>query len=642
MRIAVIGGNLLGCATTLDLALVQELDNETPSDSTTVFEVTILETQPRLGGNSLRSIALEDESRVEVGAYRTLPILPGTYLNDLVQTVNDERATISIFNKRISLPGSTIARRGHAGAATIHRPWSTGTNGSLVRSYAIWDWQNDQYPLRHSGWPLLDLLHRFLNNNIWRSITLAALIYSIEQLRTVVHGRINRATMLAQCIAFLVLTVLSPQRLVAMWQHNYSFWGTTAPLLIKYGITPAIVRGSTTGFVKHLSKMNTRNVATCSISVGTLVRRAELDSYLRSTAMDFVNQFKYDHEYVHRHIEPVLVQQSLGADINHVNALALQFSLLDSDPVNNDARDRLCTISPDNATLCAALVDAAKATMPVHVKLNTTVTAIIYNERTNEYDITFADGASESFEGVVLCTSPVEGGMTIDTPVGSSLSDMLGYERDKQAAQQSAEEEAAHRTTSQAGGDNITIQQPAVPPGACTHIAVIAGKPRSSFFRFADERRIPDTIDVLHAPKFCRFERVREISKDEGGVYAVLVAADFESSGLKEQMFEHNAKVLHFESVPSNPYSTTSLPRHAHIDNCMPYVVLGTHFINAKAFRSIAKHPEMDAIAAVNTASLFSRGIQWGTEEDKGVAPQSDEDGGTETVKVIGIPHEET
>lgn len=631
MRIAVIGGNLLGCATTLDLALVQELDNERQSDKTTDFEVTLLESQSRLGGSSFRSVALDDGSRIEVGSYRTLPILPGTYLNDLVEAVNDERATISIFNKRIPMPGSIVARRGHVGAAEISRPWSTGTYGSLVRSFAIWDWQSDQYPLRHSGWTLLDLLYRFLNNNIWRSISLAALIYSIEQLRTVVHGRVNRAMMIAQCIALLLLTLLSPRKLISMWQHNYSFWGTTLPLLFKYGITPAILRGSTTGFVKHLSKMNTRNAATCSISVGTLIRRAELDSYLRSTAMDYVNQFKFDHTYIHRHIEPVLLQQSLGADMNHVNALALQFSLLDSDPVNNDAKDRLCTISPENATLCTALVDAANATMPVQVKFNTTVTAIIYNEETKEYDVTYAGGESESFQGVVLCASPMEGEMVIDTPVGSSLCDMLGYDRDKATAQQTAEQQdATHVTTTNAPeGDGDTIQQPAVQPEACSHVAVIAGSARSSFFRFADERRIPDRIDVLHAPNFSRFERMTEVSGDEAGVYIVSVGADFQSSGLKGQMFGQDAKILYFGPAPSNPYSNSSLPRDAHIDDCVPYVVLGTHFIYAKAFRRIAKHPEMDAIAAVNAASLFSSAVQWGVEEVVGSSPQLDNDGKT-------------
>ncbi|KAI0558703.1 Prenylcysteine oxidase [Gracilaria domingensis] len=614
MKIAVVGGNLLGCATTLDLALVAEHDQQNLA-SEEPFSVTVLDRKAELGGNSLRSVQVDDGFNVEVGSYATLPIVAGTYLYDLVDAANDGRGTVSLLNRRLAIPGATVARRGQLRAAVVNKPWASGSYGSLIRRYALWDWKEDKFPLVYKGWPFLDLLYRLLNNNIWRSIAFAMFLYSAEQLRSRVAGKINRAVMMAQCLVCLVLTIISPKRVIHMWQQNYSFWGTTAPLLFQYGITPAIARGGVTGFVKLISRMNEKNVATCSISVGSFVQRAELDSYLRSTAQDYANQFQYKREYVDRHIAPTVIQQNTGASMKQVNAMALQFSMLECDPMNSDGKDRLCTIAPDNATLCKALIDAAKATMSVEVKLGTNVAGIIFCDESKKYNLTYSDGARESFDGVVLCASVKEGEVTIDTPVGNSLSDLLGYDRDKETAQESAREQASYEARESDESTSDSPEEEIVSPRACSHVAVVVGKARSSFFRFADERGIPECIDVIHSPDFSRFERVREVSDEKPGVYKILCGEEFETSGLMKEMFEDGSRVEYFEAIPRNAYSTSALPRQKHVDDCMPYIVLGRHFIYAKALRRIAKHPEMDAIAAVNSASLFSKAVHWGTED---------------------------
>eukprot|EP00178_Gracilaria_changii_P025682 TRINITY_DN79033_c0_g1_i1.p1 TRINITY_DN79033_c0_g1~~TRINITY_DN79033_c0_g1_i1.p1 ORF type:complete len:714 (-),score=127.95 TRINITY_DN79033_c0_g1_i1:194-2134(-) len=620
MKIAVVGANLLGCATALDLALVAEHDRQ-QLDSERDFQLTVLEKQAQLGGNSLKSVRVHDELDVHVGAFATLPLVDGTYMKDLVDAANDARGTMRILNRRVPIPGARVARRGHARAAVVNKPWETGTYRSLVRSYALWDWKQDKFPLIHQGWPFLDLLYRVMDHNVWRSILFAMFLYSAEQLRTRVVGKLDRGFILIQCFMFLILTVLSPKRVVQMWQQNYSFWGTTAPLLFRYGITPAIARGSVEGFVKLLSNMNLKNIATCSISLGTFVQKAELDSYLRSTALDYTKQFQYKPEYVQRHIAPSVIQQYTGTSMRRLSALALQFSMLQCDPMNSDAKDRLCTIAPRNATLCTALIEAARATLPVHLKLNTTVNAIMYNEDSKRYDIAYADGTSESFDGVVLCASPKEGEMTIDTPVGNSLSDLLGYARDEATTQESAQEQSEHDASESANPADEQQQEQqdeqVVLPSACSHVAVVVGIAQSSFFRFADEKKIPDCIDVTYAPAFSRFERVREVSSNEPGIYRIICGEDFESSGLLVEMFEEGAQIEYFAPIARNVYSASVLPRQKHIDDCMPYIVLGRHFVYGKAFRRLAKHPEMDAIAAVNSASLFSKAVQWGTEDDK-------------------------
>ncbi|CAN8075856.1 unnamed protein product, partial [Agarophyton chilense] len=166
--------------------------------------------------------------------------------------------------------------------------------------------------------------------------------------------------------------------------------------------------------------------------------------------------------------------------------------MLDSDPMNSDAKNRFCTIAPNNAALCTSLINAAKATTPVDIKLDTTVTAIVFDEESKKYNITYSEGNSESFDGVVLCASPKEGEMTIDTPIGNSLSSMLGYVRDAETAHEAANEQSIVEAPESSTTAEQEPEEEIVPSSSCSNVAVVVGKAQSSFFRFADEKKIPD------------------------------------------------------------------------------------------------------------------------------------------------------
>lgn len=607
MKIAVIGGNLLGCATTLDLSLVQEHD-ERVFQSSPSFSVTLFERSFSLGGHGFKSVPIDESLRVEVGRYRTLPVPPGTYLSDLLSTANDGRGTVSLFGKTFAVPGATASRRGRLGAAKTERPWTEGSYGRVVRTFAAWDWKADAYHLQHSGWPLLDVLYRLLDNGIWRSVVLAGLLWSARRLFET-NGMLTRGLMLAQCIALFALFVFSPKRCVAAWQRNYTFWGSTLPMLVKYGITPAISRGSTIGFVKLLNDLNAKNVATCSVSAGSLVARAGLEPYVRGSGEDYARIFKYNREFVQRFIAPVVGCEYAGAKLSKISSLASHFAMLDGDFSNSDVAERFQQVRPDNATLCTALVDAAKVTMPVDVKLDCAVTQILFDEERRTYKVIYGSGESGMFDGVALCASPKDGELIIDTPLGTSISELLGYDKDAEAAEGHAAQEAEYIASQ--GDEGEEDEEATVSPAACSHVAVIVGKANPAFFRFNMEKRIPDLVQMTYAPGVSRFERIREASGEQPGVYTVLCGADFQSAGIFAEMFEEGAGLKHYEAIPKSVYTHNPLPADKDVDECMPYVVLGNRFIYAAATDKLAKHPEMDAISAVNAASLFSKAVQW-------------------------------
>ena len=629
MKVAIIGGNLLGCATAVNLAIVQEHDERKMSINDK-FEITLFEKTNRLGGNGFRSITIVNEQPqndqeqqqslyVEVGTYRTLPLSSGTFLTDLVNVANDCVGTVDILGRKYRIPGSTTIRRGKHDAAKVIQPWQKGSYRSVIRSFAAWDWRDDSYHLLHRGWPLLDLLHRLFDNHIWRSLALAGLIWSIDIFRHR-QGTMERAIALGQVVIMFGILLLSPKRIVAHWQRQYSFWGTTLPLLFKHGITPAISRGSTIGFIKHLTDMNTKNVATCSISVGNLIHRGGLDAYIRGTGEDYVRKFKYDQQFVNTHIAPIVSVQYDGVRLSDVSSLASHFAMLDGDYSNSDANIRFSQIAPNNETLCPALIDAARASIDVDVQLECPITNIVYDENESKYILTTGSGQSEIFDGVILCASPKEGDMTIETPVGATLSDLLGYDRDRKAAEghatQEAEYIASQTTSTEEQNESEQDNECPIEKSACSHIAVVTGIANAAFFRFTTEEIIPDLVQITHAPGVSRFERIREVTDTRPGIYTVLCGSDFESSGLLAEMFLESSSLIYHELLPRSPYSHTALPIDKGVDECTPLIVLGTRFIYAAATEKLAKHPELDAMSAVNAASLFSRAVQWASSED--------------------------
>lgn len=614
MRIAVVGGNLLGAATVADLALVQEHDERKFGNADrSGFHITLFERDARLGGNSLRSVVV-DGVHVEVGTARTLPLTNGSFLADLAALANGERGTYAIAGRRFRIPGETCIPRGVAGAATPVRPWAMGSYGFLVRSFGAWDWASDEYILIHRGWAVLDTARKLFNNSMWRSVFLAMFFWSARRLSEA-ESFVARGNALTASFFFLVFAVLSPKYIVEMWQRQYTFWGSTIPMLVKHGITAGIARGSTIGFLKHMADVNKKNAATCSISVGALLVRTGLEPYVRGTGEDYVKKFQYEKSFVDYYMAPVVALANSGADMAGVNSLASHFAMLQGDFANSEVADRFAQITPDNATICGALVDAARANVKVDVKLNSAVERISLDSSDTTYTITYAGGQTAVFDGVVLCASPGEDEMRIETAVSSSLSELLGYDRDAAVGEELLGEPAA--TEAEEPENDAVAQDPGTELESCSHLAVVLGIASASFFRFNSEKLIPDVVQITHCQRCTQFERVREVSAEQNGIYVVHCGSDFESSGMLEEMFEDGAELKYYQPRGGSKYSLAAVPMNMALDYAMPYVVLGTRFVYAAATDRLSKHPELDAMSAINAASLFSVAVAWESGENE-------------------------
>ncbi len=579
MRVAVIGGGLLGCATTADISLVQEIDASKGVD--VKHEVTIFCEEKQLGGVDFRSVEVNG-IEVEVGRYRRLTYIKGTYLADLLALANGERGTVSFLGRAIRIPGETRTIRGRRGAAKREFAWNEGSYGRVVRSAGVWDYVTDSYATIHKGWPVLDVLCRLLNNEIWRALAVVGLVRSI-QITAAQSTPMTRAQALVAVVLMFGFVIFSPAGIMKAWQRTYSFWGTTIPLLLTHGLTAGISRGSVEGFVKAITENNNRNRATCAPSLGALVKRTGLEPYLRGSGADYSSRFNYNAAFVQRYIAPH-VEIDYCRNFENVNSLACHFAMLNADYSNSDAHTRICNVTPTNSHLCSALVDAARATTPVHLETETWIVKIAYNDAKSEYTLTTSDGAHHQFDAVVLAECPEPNSLSVESPRGDDAETLLGY--------------------------NVSE----VEEGPATHIAVVEGVARASFFRFANERQIPDVVNVTNSAHFSRFERVQEVSTGDGaGLYVVNCSGKFVDDGVCEEMFEDGANVVYYEKVAASRYSASPVHQGEAVDDGVPPLVLGTRFIYVAAARAIATHPEMDAMAALNAASLFSRAVNWET-----------------------------
>ena len=596
-----IGGNLLGCATTLNLALVQEHD-ERKFGVSPEFDVTVFERGSTLGGEDLQSVCIE-ECNVEVGRYRTLPLVPGSYLADLVGAANGERGTVTILGKPRCIPGANCVKRGKPESVKVVKPWAKGTYNRQVRTFGALDWESDSYDLEHGGWPLVDMIRNVFQHDGWRWIFVVGFIWAVKRLSVLSdHGERAKALILAATM--FGFSLLTPRRIIEMWHAQYTFWATTLSLILKHGLTAGISRGSVLGFFKLISDNNSKNRATCASSVGKLLAKTGLEPYFRGTGEDYTLKFKYNRSFVERYLAPVVALDYQGKSMEDINALACQLALLSGDFPNSDVAERLAQIVPSNATLCGALIEAAKANITVHVSLNTKICNITFDDGEQLYTLAGGNSLLAQFEAVVLCESPKDGEIIIDSPYGLPVAELLGYDRDLVLDEHTG--------------------LPAV-TSASSHLAVVRGTASPSFFRFTHEKRIPDLVQVVNNEVFARFERVREISNKSAGIYVVHCSAQFKSSGLFDEMFDEGAVLEYFEPrvpslLPCGPVNDGASP-----DSVSPHVVLGHRFVYAAAAWRLARHPEMVAMAAMNAASMFSYAVKWATPGDLGDYDGDDE-----------------
>lgn len=612
MKIAVIGGNLLGCATVLNLALVQESDRR-EGHSDVNFSVTLYERTDRLGGNSFKTHVVDEDLHVEVGTYRTIAPIPGTYLDNLILAAKGQDGTAPIF-RYIDDATTKYRQRGRSNVLKTKSLWASGTHGRVVRTFGVYDAQSDDYWLDHGGFPILNLMHRVLNHGIWRSVAFGFMLSACKKLSST-RGQLPRAIALVNVLLCLFLFIRSPRGVIAFWQRNLAFWYTTLGMMLTYGVTAPIIRGSAVGVIRTFSEANKTNAGTLCTTPVTLASRLGIKEHVQSTGRQFVNMFNLNMNFARKLVEPSVRLMNDGKGLDEISSLGVQFALIDGDHVNSDAESRLRTIVPNNASLCGAIIDTAKGRMSVDVRYDCKVTCIRFDDGFDKYVVTAADGSTDVFDGVVLavssCGSQADE-LLIVSGDGNDVTDMVkcgsGEDRDKEKTEI---------------GESV---QSSTRRDAWSHIAVVTGEIRAGYFRYSCESEVPDCLMVANSGTISMVERMRETTKDGRGVYVVRCGADLNENGMFERMFIKGSELVYFERLASAAYDTRAFKEGEDIDQVAPPIILGRRFVYAAAIERMGKHAELDAASAVNAASLFSKVVKWSVVTDD----DDDDNGGTD------------
>lgn len=604
MKIAVIGGNFLGCATVLNLALVQESDRR-KGHSDVNFAVTLYERADRLGGNSFKTHVVDEDLHVEVGTYRTIAPIPGTYLDDLILAAKGQDGTVPLF-RYIDDAATTYRQRGRSNALKTKSLWASGTHGRIVRTFGIYDAQGDDYWLDHGGFPILNLIHRVLNHGIWRSVAFGLMLSAYKRLAST-RGQLPRAMALVNVFLCLFLFIRSPRDVVASWQRKLAFWYTTLGMMLTYGVTVPIIRGSAVGAIRTFSGANKTKAGTICTTPATLASRLGIKEQVQTTGRLFVNMFNLDMNFARKLVEPSVRLLNNGKGLDEVSSLGVQFALIDGDQVNSDAESRLRTVVPNNASLCSAVINTAKGRMSVDVRYGCEVTCVRFDDAFDKYVVTVADGSTEVFDGVVLAVSSCgsqSNELVIVSGDGSDVTDMVKCESVEDRDEEKTENEESLQSSTQRD--------------AWSHIAVVTGEMRAGYFRYSCESEVPDCLMVTNSPTISMVERVRETTRDRPGVYVVRCGADFKENAIFEKVFVEGSELVYFQRLASAAYDTRAFKEDEDIDQVAPPIILGRRFVYAAAIERMGKCAELDAASAVNAASLFSKVVKWSVVTDDG------------------------
>lgn len=610
MKIAVVGGNLLGCATTLNLALIAEHDSKKGASSNAVVQSVVLyERESTLGGATFRSVPLtkpgnDEESTVvaEVGRNSVVTLCPGSFLLDLIHAANDERNTLETPFGPFRVPGDETVRRGRRNAVKIDYRWRNGGDRKAVRSFGAWDWDSDTYTLIYSGFPLLDRVADLLGNALLRIPFLVLAYYAFMNIFEI-EDMISRGISLMSPVFLFMIAIVGPQAVFRRGLKNGAFWNATISLMVKHNLTVGIARGAVLGFVKQIATNNSKNASTCSLTLYHLLARSEFLQLVQMSAADFCSKFKFQEEYTKQYIEPVVKMAYPGFGVENVNMLAAQLALMDGDYSNMDMSDSYARLLPSNRALCPALVEAAAANVDVETYTSTTVKKIEFVATKNKY-LVHSSGASgtivEEVDGIVLCASAHDSGIEFSLANDITLDEVLGESPRSDEVQRS------------------------LVASSSSHVAVVRGVLNPTFFGFRSEAQVPDVVQTMQCESFSRFERLIAPSKDGKtlGAYTIRCGADFQSGGLFAEMFESGAEILHYEALPAPKQTICPIPANVAVDEEAPLLVLGKRLVYAAAADRLAQNPEMDAMSALNAASLFSFAVDWADS-----IPEEEEDG---------------
>jgi hypothetical protein len=629
LRVAVIGGNLLGCATALQLSRVAEADADVVAGRRTgplaasggapVGAVVLFEARDALGGNQFRSVKVKEAATgvVEVGSARVLTVKNGSGMETLMQTVNGGDGLIKVGNIfEVKAPWAGTVSRGKKGSVKLLPAVDHGglVGNGEVGGWAVWEPREDsaaggRFLTRVSGASALDAARAVLDTWAASAGLVACAMYFVRGLLALDPGP-ERALGLVTPVFLLVVAAVGAGWVMAKAVVAMLFSLSTAMLTWKYGRGVTRMRKITSDFAAHIGRMNENKTAALCLTPDMLLRRVVLEKLPELGAAEIWKRFKRP-KFGEALLEP-RVSASYGMrKAEDVHALAAHFALVSTDFGNMEAAKDYKRMDGGNAKLCDSLLEAASANLAVKAVTGTRVTKIVLDEKTMQYAVTTvskAGGATDKeiiaehlFDGVILCAN-VRGSAdcpAIDIVLGqkTNLTSRLG--------------------TKGAGVDSSGNSNPTSP---ASHTAVVHGSLRPEFFGLSREGSVPDRIQVNNSRELSFFERAVSPrgTADGRGVYVIDCSSEFKSpSGIFSRMFDDDAIVLYFEPRMTCQRDVSPIAAGEPRDAAFPNFVLDERLVYAAAGDYLGCHPEMDILSSANAASMFSAAVPWETATSK-------------------------
>eukprot|EP00737_Agarophyton_chilense_P001841 gb/GEZJ01002082.1/.p1 GENE.gb/GEZJ01002082.1/~~gb/GEZJ01002082.1/.p1 ORF type:complete len:551 (+),score=54.55 gb/GEZJ01002082.1/:147-1799(+) len=447
MRVAILGGNLLGCATAFYTRRVR------PN-----ARIEIFERRRQLGGNKFATV-----QNVVVGSAASADVASAPLFSALL---NDAQVSLDAQKRRAE--------------------------------WALFDWKQDSIRLSrtHSRW-----IRKLLASNIAPALLqLVALCISLY-FASAFYSRsspflryahrtgyyVHYPSILLFANAAALGFGLIPMRLMLrFWNYLLYVFRIRMVASITYGGESLAVLSSVISQMhQHLSTIQKHNAASSCVTLGHLLSACGFGKYVKQPATRYLSHFRLHPSILDDAIYPCFSQPYADSNVTpNMNALAMLLGMLSTAPIPSNLRGKPALLSPRDAqNVCPQLVASCSA----NVRLNTEVTEVVKTSSGWECFSVGDNAERESlgtFDAVILAA-------VID-PSRFSVSGLQEHLTESLALSAKLKETGAQKS-------DVNVAR---------YTAIVKGALNASYFRMSSPNDLPTSVTVVNSVNCSEIQRI--------------------------------------------------------------------------------------------------------------------------------------
>lgn len=569
MRTAIVGANLLGCATAFYLrralnANVRDTAGHSSPDECDEDEIVIFDQKSRPGGQKFCALSFKDGSCItSCGTASGLDVSSAPVFLALLRDAN--------------IPVPPVKNS---------------------EEWAIFDWDADAYHLSrvHSrllsgiqSFPLVLILLQLFS--LFSLYVFAPRLYS-RGIYTFIHFAIEDGTLfpfiqyghlLWFCFALILGFGIIPVPVILRF-YDYIAFRSTVRLLssIHYG-APILstIRKLTMSIKNHLELIVAHNAASSCVTLGHLLSACGISKYVKQSTIEML---------VPMHIrEPFLTQcvsvpmalahgDSTVTPTEASNVLSTLLTIMSFSPVPASLRSspRYMSVLSEES-LCPTLIESSRAKFRPNVRV---------------VAVTKAENAQYKLQGVV-------NGEKTDLGIFDAV--LLAGVIDPNDFTTDALDEDISVVFSLPSSEKGTGTDRAMVPNTAQYISLVKGEINPQFFRLSSAKHLAEKTYLVNSINCLEVLRVSD------NVWRV-TSREFpeKECNLFQNLFNNVDEIVSLQRTPRRYPSAPCRNIHG---TSTPDLILNTRFLNVAAIDCICNDVNIDCLAARNAASLFRRGV---------------------------------